>query len=277
MFEQLAISIASIKDVRTIINLSEVFKRMKYNFGITMLTLLLVSNMTIANEQNLRTSYYRQNIAPQLFFDENNRPTSGILFDITHAIANRLGVKLEMLAIPRKRIQQSLVKNIIDMHCVANPKWYTLRSLQWSSVIYKNPDILINNEGMTSLTDLAEHNNLKIGTTLGYIYPELSVYINNRNILPVTSVSPADNYKKYRKNNLSGFIIPEIEASYFFKETTDAVILLNDNDIHCVLAPSMKKSRVMRISNAVEQLKASGKVDAILKKYKSVPTPPRQH
>ena len=240
---------------------------MKYCVSIIILSLVLVPSLSIALEQNLRTSYYRQNMAPQLFFDKNDRPISGILFDITHAIANRLNVKLEMLPIPRKRVEQSLVRNIIDMHCAANKKWYTLSSLQWSSVIYKNRDILINSAGMTVLTDLAEQKNLKIGTTLGFVYPDLTTYIDNKNILPIASVSPAENYKKYRKNKLSGFIIPEVETSNFVKALTDSVVILNDNDIRCVLAPSMKKSRVIQISHAIEHLKATGEIEAILRKY----------
>lgn len=244
---------------------------MSYYLSMIMFALLLLPIASIAEEQSLRTSYYRQNMAPQLFFDTKDRPTSGILYDITHAIANQLGDKLEMLPIPRKRIEQSLVKNIIDMHCAANKNWYSLSSLQWSSVIYKNRDILINNKGITSLASLAEHSNLRIGTSLGYIYPELTTYLNNQNILPVTSVSPADSYKIYRKGMLAGFVIPEIEASPFFKEMTDSVVILNDNDIRCVIAPSMKKHRVRRISNAVEYLKASGEIDAILNKYQNIP------
>lgn len=109
------------------------------------------------------------NLAPQLFFDTKERPTSAILYDITHAIANQLGDKLEMLPIPRKRIEQSLVKNIIDMNCADNKNWYTLSRLQWSSVIYKNRDVLLKNIGIMSLAGLAEHSNLGIDTSLGLI------------------------------------------------------------------------------------------------------------
>ncbi len=225
----------------------------------------------MASEQTLRTAYYRQNIAPQLFFDANGRPTKGILFDITHAIADQLDAKLEMLAIPRKRIEQSLIRSIIDMHCVANKEWYQLKSLQWSGVLYRNPDILINSKGITSLADLAEHNELKIGLSLGYIYPELNNYINQTNIVPVISLSPADSYEKYRKNKIAGFVIPEIEASYLFKEIKDSVVSLNNNYIRCVLSPSMKKSRVIQINNAIEQLKSSGRIDTIISKYKYLP------
>ena len=224
-----------------------------------------------AGQQVLRTSYYSQNIAPQLFFDINGRPTSGILFDITHAIADKLDAKLEMLPIPRKRVEQSLIKNIIDMHCVANKQWYKRGDLQWSAVLYNNPDILINNLGMTTLTDLAKHKKLRIGTSLGYIYPELVTFINNKNIHPVTSLSPGDSYKKYRKNRIAGFIIPEIEASYFLKEPSDAVISLNDNKIRCAFSPSMKRMQVKRINNIIMELKSSGQIKFILSKYNNMP------
>jgi polar amino acid transport system substrate-binding protein len=226
--------------------------------------------MTHANEQRLRTSYYLQNIAPQLFFDEHNQPISGILFDITHAIADQLNMQLEMLAIPRKRIERSLENNIIDIDCIANPDWYELDTLQWSSVIYQNPDVLINREGMTSITELSSHNKLKIGTTLGYIYTELKPYFDDKHIQAVVSISAAESHKKYRKNKVSGFVSASVEALYFSKKAEDSIMPLNRNNIHCVLSPSMDKKTVQRINNAIESLKASGKIEAILTKYKSV-------
>ncbi len=232
---------------------------------------LFIADFSYANQQTLRTSYYRQNVAPQLFFDENGRPTSGILYDITHAIANEMAVKLELLPIPRKRITQSLIRNIIDMHCVANPKWYKLTTLRWSPVLYKNPDILINRKGITSIAELSNYSNLKIGTTLGYIYPELIAHIENKNILEVTSLSPDKSFEKYRKNKVSGFISASVEASYFTKDIEDSVIILNNNDIHCVFAPSMKEATLKRINNAIDILKTSGEIANILARYKHVP------
>ncbi len=248
---------------------------MRFYFYSIILSLTLLTSLTNASEPNLRASFYSQNVAPQLFFDDNGRPTSGILFDITHAIAMQLGMKLEMLPIPRKRIEQTLIKNIVDMHCAANPSWYKSQALQWSSVLYKNPDILINRHGMTQLSDLSEYHQLKIGTTLGYIYPELMRYFDNDNIQPITSLTPAGSYEKYRKKQVAGFISASIEASYFFKDVGDSVIEMNNNNIRCVLAPSMKKTQVKRISKAIDYLKSSGQIKAILDRYKYIPTPPQ--
>lgn len=238
---------------------------------IIVIILLVFADFSYADQQILRTSFYRQNIAPLLFFNDTGQPTSGILYDITHAIAEQLAVKLEFLPIPRKRITQSLMNNIIDMHCVANPKWYKLTSLQWSEVLYKNPDILINRKGITSITELANYKQLKIGTTLGYIYPELITLIKNKNILPVSSLTPAESFQKYRKNKVAGFISASVEASYFTKNIEDSVTVLNDNDIHCVFAPSMDKLTVKSINQAIEILKTSGEIEKILAKYRHIP------
>ena len=244
---------------------------MKYYAYVFMMVLSLTLSFSVAGQQILRTSYYSQNIPPQLFLDAQGRPTSGILFDITHAIADKTNAKLEMLPIPRKRIEQSLIRNIVDMHCAANKKWYKRANLQWSEVLYNNPDILINNIGLTKITDLAEYKNIEVGTSLGYIYPELTPYISNKNIIPVTSLSPGDSYKKYRKNRIAGFVIPEIEASYLAKEPSDAVITLNENEIRCAFSPSMKRKQVKQINNIILDLKSSGQIDMILSKYNNRP------
>ena len=44
---------------------------------------MLTSSNSFADKPLLKTSYYSQNVAPQLFYDDMGRPTSGILFDIT--------------------------------------------------------------------------------------------------------------------------------------------------------------------------------------------------
>lgn len=245
---------------------------MKYHISIIVLILWLISSLTYATERSLRTSYYLQNIAPQLFFDKYNQPISGILFDITHAIADQLDMKLEMLAIPRKRIERSLENNTIDMDCIANPDWYESETLQWSRVIYQNPDVLINRKGMTSITELSAHRKLKIGTTLGYVYAELSPYISNEQIQPVISLSADDSHKKYRKHKVSGFVSASVEALYFTKDAKDSIIPLNNNNIHCVLSPNMTKLTVQRINTAIKTLIETGEIEAILTKYKNIAT-----
>ena len=84
-------------------------------------------------------------------------------------------------------------------------------------------------------------------------------------------MSPGDSYKKYRKHKLAGFIIPEIEASYLSKEPSDAVIILNENEIRCAFSPSMKRKQVKQINNIILDLKSSGQIDMILSKYNSTP------
>lgn len=232
---------------------------------------MLSSVNSYAKNQILTTSYYSQNVAPQLFFDDMGRPTAGILFDITHAIAKQLDMELEMLPIPRKRIEQSLETNMVDMNCVANPKWYNSIYLQWSNELYNNPDILINNEGIKTLPALSEYKKLKVGTTLGYSYPELTPYIESENIVPIISTTPAESYEKYRKNRVSGFVSASIEASYFYRKVDDAVVHLNDNKIYCAFSPSLNETTINNINTVISGLKESGEIELILQKYKQVP------
>ncbi|SEL65497.1 amino acid ABC transporter substrate-binding protein, PAAT family [Colwellia chukchiensis] len=241
---------------------------MKNYFFYIMLSLSLLADKTLASEQKLRTSYYQQNIAPQLFFDNNGQPSSGILFDITHAIADRLNLELEMLAIPRKRIESALLNNLIDLCCVANPKWYRANTLQWSGVIYQNATLLINNQGLKSLDDLKRVSELKIGTTLGYVYPALTPFFDNNHVLPIASLTPEGSYKKYRSQHISGFVGSAIEIDYFFKSNHDSTITLSEDNIHCAFSPSLASTRVKAINQVIEQLKSSGEITKILNRYK---------
>lgn len=238
-----------------------------------LLVILLLTNTLLyaAEKKTIRTSFYRQNIAPQLFFDAAGNPTSGILFDLTHAITGNISLDLELLPIPRKRIVQALNNNVIDMHCAANPQWYREQNFQWSDAIYSNPDILVNRAGLTSFEQLNHQSKLKVGTTLGYIYPELTELFANKKIVSVMSTTPFESYQKYQKGKVSAFISASVEASYFSKHAEDSVIILNENTIHCMYSAHLPKALVIRLNESIESLKSKGVIEDILARYQKMP------
>lgn len=238
-----------------------------------LLLILLLTNTILyaAEKKTIRTSFYRQNIAPQLFFDAVGNPTSGILFDLTHAITGNISLGLELLPIPRKRIVQALNTNVIDMHCAANPQWYKEQDFQWSDAIYSNPDILVNRHGLTSLEQLKHQDKFKVGTTLGYVYPELTTLLTNKRIVSIMSTTPYESYQKYQKGKVSAFISASVEASYFSKHAEDSVIILNENTIHCMYSSHLSKDLVKRLNDSIESLKSKGVIDDILARYQKMP------
>jgi ABC-type amino acid transport substrate-binding protein len=227
----------------------------------------LTSTMPLAEQTTLRTSYYHQNVPPQLLVNAEGIPNGGILYDLTHAIAKHSNFALEMIPIPRKRISQALKNSLIDLHCVANPLWYKAEDFQWSEVLYKNPDVLINNLGLTSLKQLPLPSIIFIGSTLGYVYPEFTTLEEQGAIQLIDSLGPEESYKRYRKGDTQGYISAQIEASYFDLKDTDSTIVLNDNSIHCIYSPKLNPDIIARLNNAITQLKSTGTIQHILDKY----------
>jgi polar amino acid transport system substrate-binding protein len=229
--------------------------------------LLMITPLVFAKTGALTTSYYLQNIPPQLFFDNHNQPTGGILYDITHAIAQEVGIELEMLPIPRKRVEKALHNSLIDMHCVANPRWYTSKKLRWSEVLYNNPDVFINRVNFSTTSQLINARDISIGLTLGYVYPEINAKKLHHSVETISSLTPEKSYLNYRRGTTDGFISSKAETMYFNLTPLDSVVTLNTNNIHCAYSSSLDKQRITEINQAITRLKQQGAIDKILAKY----------
>lgn len=220
-----------------------------------------------AKHRILTSSYYLQNIPPQLFFDLDNRPISGILFDITHAIAAEIDAKIEMLPIPRKRLEQALVSDLVDMNCVANPNWYSSNKLRWSEPIYHNPDVLINRLNIKSLEQFEAKKSLTLGLTLGYVYPELESKTQSPSTKVIRNLSAEQSYLAYRKGKSDAFVSAKAEAAFFNLTPFDSIVPLNNNNIHCVFSPAVTEHEFKKLTKAIRKLKGNGTFSAILAKY----------
>ena len=68
----------------------------------------------------------------------------GILPDVAKAIAEKLSVDSQLVKIPRKRFEETLIKGLAHVYCKANPAWFrTDPNLDWSKPIYREKNIIV--------------------------------------------------------------------------------------------------------------------------------------
>ena len=84
-----------------------------------------------------------------------------------------MGVAIRYAAVPRKRLLGELQAGQVDFVCTYQPAWLPSAGLQWSQAFFRQNDVLLSRADAPAPRVLAELAGQRIGTTLGFVYPEL--------------------------------------------------------------------------------------------------------
>ncbi|MBB3119384.1 substrate-binding periplasmic protein [Pseudoduganella violacea] len=96
----------------------------------------------------------------------------GIHKDLGEALAQQLGRRAQFLAMPRKRIAQTLEVGRADVLCMYMPEWLP-GSFYWSSPFFPVTELLVSDRRWPRPLTVADVGGQQIATVLGYHYPEL--------------------------------------------------------------------------------------------------------
>lgn len=215
----------------------------------------------------VRFGYNQNHFAPIVIRDDNFIAVSGIIFDLANVIANEAGYMPKLFSIPRKRIEQYLVDGKVDAKCHSNPVWYTHPSIVWSPVVYQDSDVIVTKKHYESIEHLAATPPFKIGTVLGYKYPELDDYFKRGEIKRFDSTSSNGSFARFIRGELDGFVSAYTEANYLTQLDRFHVININENNIYCAFSPKLDKEKLQKLLNAITRLKAQGEFQRVLAKY----------
>lgn len=220
-----------------------------------------------SNAGAIKFGFNQQHYSPHVIRDDNFTAQSGIVLDVSKALAEEAGFIVKLVPLPRKRIEGFLVEGKIDAQCHTNPAWYQHPSLIWSVALYRDADVVVSNRKMTSLDAFYESKDFKLGTVLGYKYPEIAPYFAAGNIKRFNSTSSKGSFARFIKGELDGFVTSLSEANYLMQLKRFNVLEINENQIHCSFSPKLAEEKRVRLLNAAQKLKESGKFERILAKY----------
>ncbi|MEK1907032.1 MAG: transporter substrate-binding domain-containing protein, partial [Pseudomonas sp.] len=135
--------------------------------------LLVLCTGALAEERPLRFSVTESWAMPMMQI-ENGQATGGILYDLQMRLAQKVGRRAELMVMPRKRVQQMLVRGEIDVRCYVNPAWLQESHYQyiWSVPFMVQRDVLVRRTHEQNLPANLAQGEL-VGTVLGFIYPAL--------------------------------------------------------------------------------------------------------
>ena len=180
-----------------------------------------------SNAGAIKFGFNQQHYSPYVIHDDNFTAQSGIVFDMSMAIAEEAGFVAKLISLPRKRIEGFLVEGKIDAQCHTNPAWYQHPDLVWSEALYRDSDVVISNHNFASLNEFFDSKRFKLGTVLGYKYPEIAPYFASGNIKRFNSTTSKGSFARFIRGELDGFVTSLTEANYLVQLKRFNVLEIN--------------------------------------------------
>lgn len=213
------------------------------------------------------------NSPPFLIYDTTkDNPTilGGVFFDIGLEIGKKLKRPVKFLLTPRKRLDSGLAEGRIEIVCYNAEPWageYAQEYL-WSIPIFKHSNYVVSNSKFKGNAELKSIKDLKgktIGTTLGFVYPNLMPYFEDGSVIREDVLSGSANVSKLNAARIPLIILNNLEYNYYKKTNPDLQRAPFDIDPMLVKCAVSKKAdlKIEDINAAIIELKKTGRLQKI--------------
>jgi len=214
----------------------------------------------------LRAIYGDFNSPPAVILHQG-KVAAGFMPDIYQLLAKELGVKLDLVAMPRKRLADFLLTGEADIYCRASPEWYPDPGLKWSPPLLVFHDLIVSRRSYLDIDDFSQRGKGKIGATLGYVYPKLQPLFENKKLLRVDSVTPATNAIRLLRGELDTIVLSDTEAGYMLRLADFKTLTLTTYPIHCMYGPSLSPLQLLKLNRFIQQQASAGVFQKVLDQY----------
>ena len=214
----------------------------------------------------------------ELASDPQQGLVGGLYKELGTALAEELGTAPQFLIVSRKRVEQNIETNKVDIHCNANPLWYGNASrLGWTQELYPQVERLIALKSANPVRRVEELSGKRIGTTRGYHYPAVEALWASGQAARVDEARIELLMKSLQKKLIDVAIHSELEFAYWARSYPFEArklemlpVTISTMPTMCAVAPASRYS-VADLNQAIARLHKSGKLKTILKAYQWQP------
>lgn len=205
---------------------------------------------------------------------ENDRLVGGIFFDVFNAVAQKSKMVVMPVVLPRKRIEGAVVNGEVDLRCYFNPKWTpNPDSYEWSKPLFSIQDVLFAHESTPELRSLQDiPRGTPVSTTLGYVYPSLDAAFSRGDLVRDDSVDEEKVLLKMTASRTPLGLINSHALGWYRKNVPGHKLapwqlVVYTTDVYCAV-PKNAAIPAARTLAVIEDLRKSGRIDAILRSYR---------
>jgi len=211
---------------------------------------------------------------PYLYQEQGNETYVGIIPDILEELIKTKKMHVRFVSNSRKRSEEYLYQGKADLMLISEFWLRQPDKLIWSVPIHQHRSFLYKSDKFPINFLL---NNIDKGTSIctrkGFLYPNLDIHFNNKNLIRVDSTSQTTSLKMLFKKRCDLAVMSEYNALTIMKSsdftnnklyksvTPSSVVPLN-----IVLRPELIHTKEI-LDNHLKKLIANGELDRIIKKY----------
>lgn len=202
--------------------------------------------------------------------------TAGLLKEFGDALARELHYTPRYLPLPRKRVEDALLSGQADLLCDLRPEWLERKDWRWSDAIFSNVQIIASRADTPPIRRLAQLDQLRVGTILGYYYPQLEQALGEPlSVHFVRDEAGSDdlNLIKLLRHRYAYIITNALYFDYQLKTNPERDRLNPVSypvvafDTYCALPPR-GKLELATLNRAIQALKRRGEIQAMLARFR---------
>ncbi len=236
------------------------------------------ADTSVANHSDPERKVFRLNVSPNGYppylINEEGR-TTGIMWDVVEAIAERIGYRVEAVKVPRKRVDQLLLEGMFDG---------TPRAKEWTDnpedFIFTDPVVDIqeviffpkgSSEKFQVIEDLFS---LTLVTHLGYRYPELEPHFDSGQIKRFDVPRDQDIFVYLLSGDeMDAAVADRLVGQWLLLEQGSQAVFrvssstLSQSGFRLMLRPDCQ-SFAKAFNEELASMRAEGEIETILSKYR---------
>ena len=205
---------------------------------------------------------------------ENERMTSGIVFDLAQSLERELGLPLVFVPLSRKSLDGAALAGDYDLRCYLTPQWTEIPDkFAWSPKLFDITDVVFGNQTVSDPKSLAGiPRGSAISAVLGYSYPTLEPLFASGQ-LKRDDTSGQENVMLKMDVGRTPYGVSDALALNWYVRTTPQHRLskwrigISRHDFQCAV-PNNGNVSAVKILKALEDLKRNGRIEEILKNYR---------
>ena len=226
-------------------------------------------------EQTLNFGYGDYQSPPYVVMDEGVDMPRGIMVDIGRTLTTLLPYKLQLVNVPRKRLESYLEEGQIDMRCHMSPDWVDdAQHFIWSAQLYSlDTVVLTSKQTERTINNYGDMEGLVFAIVRGYNYSDgFNEMVKQGNVRILETHSLESAIAMLGKNRADAVIANNVLSQYLIaqrgleEKVLTQPFVLRSQSIHCAISRHAKIDYKL-IQNGLEEMKRKGAFEVIIKRY----------
>lgn len=213
------------------------------------------------------------NTEPYAIFGADHRLIGGVAKELLDRVAVELKSPAVYLDVPRARVESWLKTGKAEVACFLNPDWVSAPAqFDWTDTLFFTQQLIIRRADSAKISRLPDLFYKRVGTTFGFVYPELQQAFVERLIVRDDAHSLRSNLQRLAQKRLDAVMTVDLSFYYLLQQQQFGVAFAADPlwtappGVFC--AVSQQSPRRQALLSVFSRLKSEGFIESLLQRYK---------